>query len=762
MAATTQDLAFDELGAAGYTGDLTERLMNWRTVEGLVSWETYRDYIITNGGVGSNFMDAQYAFWLTGLSSFSPLDLSPALWVDPSDASSVTISGSSGAYIGPSGLVMPGSGINYASAPDIAAYTPSGDIDIKVRVSLADWTPVASTTIVSKRANTTADFGWQFNMTSAGVFYFQWGTSSTTATAEAATTANTLSDGVMYWVRVTKDFSTGSLAFYYAADQSSVPSSWTQIGSTVAGVTGTCYNDSNRIQVGSYYTNLEPASGTFSRVVVVNDSTTVFDADFEAATPYVSAFTESALGAPVYVVSSTATSATANYSYIGPEGLTGANSGGNYATLPANVAYDVEDFEFVARITLTDWDPAGDYRSLYTHGGIFDSTQRLGVRTINRIINLDWYDGTTFRGISSTTAFPNPGDGVFIWIKVTFDYNAGGTYAANFYYAADQSTEPSSWTQIGTQVTGAQASGTRPTNKVVTIASLSTYVARLWQGTIKRVIVRNAIGGSTLIDADFVTAADYAATFTESSANAATVTITATNTPSAAAGALVSQINDLSGNARHLVQATAANMPKYAGVGRNGLNVAAFNATTTRLSAVTAAADWAFLHDGVATYAIYVWFKPTLAATGRCLLGTARGVGGTIGMAFFVEYLAGLSGSFDYVTTTAGALVINMDSNTDLGAYNNWKMGGFENDPANATANLRGVKRLNGVLSGAVNAATGTPTATVPWGPLFVGSDPAASYFYGGDIGEIVIFASPTATQIAAIEAYGIAKWAIV
>lgn len=39
----------------------------------------------------------------------------------------------------------------------------------------------------------------------------------------------------------------------------------------------------------------------------------------------------------------------------------------------------------------------------------------------------------------------------------------------------------------------------------------------------------------------------------------------------------VSQLNDLSGNARHMVQATSAQQPTYTTSGRNGLNIMTFN-----------------------------------------------------------------------------------------------------------------------------------------------------------------------------------------
>ena len=47
-----------------------------------------------------------------------------------------------GAYIdGTNGLVLSGLFGNYASTPDSAALSITGDIDIKCKVAMADWTP---------------------------------------------------------------------------------------------------------------------------------------------------------------------------------------------------------------------------------------------------------------------------------------------------------------------------------------------------------------------------------------------------------------------------------------------------------------------------------------------------------------------------------------------------------------------------------------------------------------------------------------------
>lgn len=508
--------------------------------------------------------------------AFSPLSLTPALWVDPSDAATVTISGSSGAYIGSTGLVKGTSASDYTVTPTCSPLQDTAGFDLMVRMSIASWNVASIPCVIAKRGATN---GWMWDF--QGDTMRLW-CNALNVSATVTNTAASVPTGTMCWVRCL--LSGSNVSFYYAADSASIPGSWTQIGTTVA-KPGAITDSGGNLNVGSFNNGSGGAwAGTVSRAVMKDSvGTTVFDADFDAATPFVSAFTESALGAPVYVVSSTATSSTASYRYIGPEGLVGTNSASNYASTAAQTATDTADFELVARIQRASW-TVGDYRMLYanTSGGATGVDERMTVRLSNKTIELYWYDGAAGKTVSSSSPL-TVSDGQAIWIKVTVAYNAGGTYAIDFYQAADQSAEPSSWTAVGTQRTGAQSAGTRPSNKPIYIGSWGTYVARLADFTIKRVIVRNAIGGTKVFDADFVSAADYATSFVESSASALTVTVTAANTPANAAGACVSQINDKSGNARHLTQGTLANMPKYWN-GRNGNNVLVLDGSNDTLT----------------------------------------------------------------------------------------------------------------------------------------------------------------------------------
>ncbi len=132
----------------------------------------------------------------------------------------------------------------------------------------------------------------------------------------------------------------------------------------------------------------------------------------------------------------------------------------------------------------------------------------------------------TTGGTSATQKVQSAGitglvDGTVYWWKATIDTTST---VMSLYYAADAPEEPSSWTTlVSSAVAGATSiyNGSAP----VTIGANGTGGNPL-AGKVGRAIVRNGIGGTVVFDADF-TKLEHGAqtTFTEDSANAATVTI---------------------------------------------------------------------------------------------------------------------------------------------------------------------------------------------------------------------------------------------
>lgn len=665
-------------------------------------------------------------YWFTAGGVFSPLDLSPALWVDPSDASTVTISGSSGAYIGASGLNTVAATGNYAQAPasGVLNLANGADLDVIVKATKADWTTAPGSLGGFVVRDDGAGRHWAFSMNSTGGLTFDAFNAAGTQFTYVSSVATGLAANATKWLRATLDTdngSAGSDAKFYMSDDGVT---WTQLGTTVTrSVVATWPSSTQPILVGAYRPALYPLGiGTIHRAIVKNGigGTTVFDADFENATPFVSAFTESALGAPVYVVSSTATSATANYGYIGPLGLV-LGGGVDYAITPDAAANSVTgDIEIVVRCALANW--------LTLSGAIFGKWNTTGGKSYILYTNASGAlqlflssNGTANGSVTSSAAVPFA-NGEMGWVKATYRTS---DRRVQFFTAADQSTEPGSWTQLGTDQTHAQTSIFDGTAALVVGANIDSAGQTYRAGTFARAIVRNGIGGTTAFDADFTTAPDYSSSFTEDSSNAATVTITATNTPPNAAGALVSQIDDKSGNARHLTQGTAANMPKYWN-GRNGRNVLVFNGSDEHIGAV----DWTGLTNNVFT-AAFVRVNDT--ASSKIIAG------------FGADLYAMWSSSGELLASyiTAGGV-------TSAGTMNR-VIGSSCMTDASASA---GRAWVDGTLT------TGTTNSAATGGTLRLGQSGSSTLWFSGEVGELLIATTiPTSQQITDTHDYIKAAW---
>lgn len=134
-------------------------------------------------------------------------------------------------YDGEDYLSLPGASGDYASTPDAAALDITGDIDLRVRVALADWTPAAESTLIAKYTATGNQRSYALAVTTAGALIFRWsedGTAEKTETSSA--NLGGLAAGATTWVRATLDADVGgtdaNVTFYTSDDGVT----WTQLG----------------------------------------------------------------------------------------------------------------------------------------------------------------------------------------------------------------------------------------------------------------------------------------------------------------------------------------------------------------------------------------------------------------------------------------------------------------------------------------------------------------------------------------------------
>lgn len=114
--------------------------------------------------------------------------------------------------------------------PDEAAFDITGDIDIRVKVSLDDWTPAAQNLVIAR--DTTGNRTWNLRVGTSGVLVFLWYPVTTALTAQS-TVATGFVDGSTNWIRVTMDVDNGAGSRVIQFFTSSDGLNWTQLGSTI-------------------------------------------------------------------------------------------------------------------------------------------------------------------------------------------------------------------------------------------------------------------------------------------------------------------------------------------------------------------------------------------------------------------------------------------------------------------------------------------------------------------------------------------------
>ena len=242
-----------------------------------------------------------------------------------------------GAYFDGTGFRVFGLAGNYANTPDSAALDITGDIDIRVKVAMTDWTPSAANVLINKATSASSQFSYQLIVNTDGSFRLFFSTDGTTPIQIVSSINNTISDGTTKWVRATRVSATGVVQFFTSDDGTT----WTQFGTNVTGTSGNIFSGTAVLEVGSRYVGTNsPANGTIYRAQILNGigGTVAFDANFETVPADSFAFTESSsnaatvtltttrysFGLPNTIFASSTTQAiSANNSYFSPFAIKG-------------------------------------------------------------------------------------------------------------------------------------------------------------------------------------------------------------------------------------------------------------------------------------------------------------------------------------------------------------------------------------------------------------------------------------------------------
>jgi hypothetical protein len=473
-------------------------------------------------------------------------------------------------------VYTPGVAVNVLDFASSAALQITGDLDLRVDVALDNYNSTDSQNILLGKVTTSGtvkEYVFQYEYsTLSGQLALVWRESGgTTRTARATASTSTITNGTRRTLRATLDVDNGAGQYEVKFFSSTDNITWTQIGATVTGATGVTNVGTGNGNVSIAATpsttgGTFPTSGKFYRAQILNgiDGVPVLDVDtsvistgaatsFTALTGQTVTINRSTSGRKTTVVThpvwlfGTDDYMEVNNRWLGHTGsnylyLPGVAS--NYASTPDSAALDITgDIDLRVKVAMDDWTPsAGQYIiNKYTTGS--NVSYAFNILTDGRL-NFFWSPLGTSAGIISTSSSVTTGiaDGTTKWVRATLDVdNGAGTpqYEVKFWLSDDGTN----WTQLGTTVTGATGvtslhSGTAP----LEIGSVLNGTSNPARGKFFRAQVLNGIGGTTVFDANFETGitSNLPTTFTESSANAATVTINYSGTGYRSAGVIAS------------------------------------------------------------------------------------------------------------------------------------------------------------------------------------------------------------------------------
>ena len=418
-------------------------------------------------------------------------------------------------------IYLPGNSGNYVTVEDSASLDITGDIEFVCRVALDDWSPALAQAFVGKWTSGTNQRSYylQLSGTSLTILVSSDGLNNG-ASEQCAVTFSTPIDGNTYWIKGTRAVGSGLCSFFYAPDQATEPTSWTSIGTNTMTYTGSIFSGTGTMEVGTVGQGTAfPLNGKFYRAIVRNGigGITVLDLDFTTAIVSGSEFSLPISGTAATQLESaqylknSGTGGNKLDARLGSTGVVDSNDpkilnhtgtnyvylpgvSGNYVSIPDNPSLNITgNIELVARVSPASWTPT-TYCTLAQKNNLW----YFRLNTSGKL-EFVWYNGTAYQ-IKSTTQSVPVAAGVAAWVKTTFTVATG---QARFYYATDQTTEPSVWTELtapsafgsttmvpgaGVLALGSNAGGTEP-----------------WIGGMYRFIVRNGIAGTAVVDVDFTT-----------------------------------------------------------------------------------------------------------------------------------------------------------------------------------------------------------------------------------------------------------------
>lgn len=403
------------------------------------------------------------------------------------------------------------------STPDAADISPAGDLDVRVKVALDDWTPALPSTLMSKwDSGTQRTFVFYQDTTKLTLGYSLDGAAQLFAVSSANTPAT---DGGVKWVRFTRNATTGDVIFY-TSDDGAV---WTQLGTTQAGTSGALFDGTSTLNLGAdnssggrqalqylYRAEIRTTIDSAAPVAFFDAQSAPITTNRLPATVVQSGRTWTLNGALWSWVNQPApTPWTVNgsawwwglssaYRYsnvieLDPQYVQFDGTSGNYASTPDSVALSITgDIDLRIKVAMDDWTPTIQTTLIAKVGSASTRSYYLCVSTTG-VPFLIWSTDGSATITKIATAATGFADGSTHWLRVTLDVDNGSTQNdVKFYTSEDGVT----WTQLGATVTTAGVTSIFDSTSVVEIGSRFGGAIELLAGKVYYAEIRNGVGGT--------------------------------------------------------------------------------------------------------------------------------------------------------------------------------------------------------------------------------------------------------------------------
>lgn len=183
-------------------------------------------------------------------------------------------------------MLLYGAATDYASTPDSAASSVESDIDIRVKVSMIDWSPAGNQTFIGKWLGTGDERSYIFWIEAAGTLKFNLSANGIAGVAVSSSAAVPFSAGDTGWVRATWSDSGNVVNFYTSTDATDDDTevSWTLLGTADRSlVSAGIFDGTSLTEVGAYQAGSSPIKGSIHRAAVYDGIEGTLVLDFDAA-----------------------------------------------------------------------------------------------------------------------------------------------------------------------------------------------------------------------------------------------------------------------------------------------------------------------------------------------------------------------------------------------------------------------------------------------------------------------------------------------